>query len=101
MPNVDGGWLVAGPPWVALRPWHLVHATTDCIVVAAPAIALEGRVTDERGNGLAGVSISVAERMPAMLLSSASAAVMHAAWSFGFWREVAARTLFGRRRRGA
>jgi hypothetical protein len=62
----EDGWLAVGPPYIAVRTWPLDSGIyTDCVVVAVPAVAISGVVTDSEGHELAGVEISgFCERMP-------------------------------------
>ena len=54
------GWLVAGPPYIAIRPWPVGKrmAPEASVVVAAPAVSLGGTVTDEQGRPLGSVAIT-------------------------------------------
>lgn len=52
------GWLVVGPPHVAVRPGPLRRSAVEpVVIVAAPAVSLAGVVTDEAGNPLADVGV--------------------------------------------
>ncbi len=58
------GWLVVGPPHIALRP-TMARPDLECVVVAVRAVGVGGVVTDEDGVPLAGVQITgFCERVP-------------------------------------
>ncbi|MEM7204530.1 MAG: sigma-70 family RNA polymerase sigma factor [Planctomycetota bacterium] len=56
---VEPGWLVVGPPFIALRPRHVGPEGGDgLVVVATRGVTVGGIVTDEAGGAVPGVRIT-------------------------------------------